>query len=263
MTPGKWQRVWRELVPATPLSASLESQERAVGGLSAGEFNAALVRVPVPGDQWHTITLYEEATVVVAPVDHALTVLDECVLADLSDDVVLTPPDTGLVWGESTIRGRRPLLDVPTVKDAIEWCAASAGLLVVPMSLARLYHRKDVAHLPVIDAPTSSVGLVWSRRAAHPLCDDLAGIVRGRGARSSRGDAGRANGGNADRGRTDGGQADGGQQPRKGGQRAEGTGGGRGESARGGSARGTGRGSAGGRRAGGSRSRGKGTSGRR
>lgn len=178
--------MWRGRLPATPLSASLASQDEALAGLRAGTFDAVLARVPVAdAERWHTIRLYEEVSVVVLPVDHALTIEDECSVAALDGEVVMNPPGTGLAW--DVLPGRRSIEDPAAVADAIEWCASSVGLVVVPMSLARLHHRKDLTFRPVVDAPTSSVGLVWPRDSAHPLCDELAGIVRGRGVRSSRG----------------------------------------------------------------------------
>ena len=42
-------------------------------------------------------------------------------------------------------------LDVPAMstKDAIATAAAGAGIMIVPMSVARLHHRKDLVHRPV------------------------------------------------------------------------------------------------------------------
>jgi hypothetical protein len=57
----------------------------------------------------------------------------------------------------------------------------------VPQSLASLHHRRDLAHRPVTDAPTSSVGLVWRRDAHTDLVEQMIGIVRGRTVNSTRG----------------------------------------------------------------------------
>jgi hypothetical protein len=54
------------------------------------------------------------------------------------------------------------------------------------MSLARLHARKDVAARPLRDGPVSTVALAWRRDADDERTQTLAGIVRGRTARSSR-----------------------------------------------------------------------------
>ncbi|MDV7101206.1 LysR substrate-binding domain-containing protein [Gordonia amicalis] len=73
-----------------------------------------------------------------------------------------------------------------TTGDAIELVAAGIGVLLVPQSLARLHHRKDLVFRPVTDAPTGTVGLLWPAPTTE-LADEFIGIVRGRKATSSRG----------------------------------------------------------------------------
>ncbi|ATD72432.1 MULTISPECIES: LysR substrate-binding domain-containing protein [Gordonia] len=73
-----------------------------------------------------------------------------------------------------------------TTGDAIELVAAGIGVLLVPQSLARLHHRKDLVYRPVSDAPTGTVGLLWPDPTTE-LADEFIGIVRGRKATSSRG----------------------------------------------------------------------------
>ena len=65
--------------------------------------------------------------------------------------------------------------------------AAGTGVVVVPMSVARLHHRKDVTYRPG-DRPAAD-----DRRPGLARVDDedervqtFIGIVRGRSARSSR-----------------------------------------------------------------------------
>ena len=81
-----------------------------------------------------------------------------------------------------------PQLDFPpmSVRDAVEVVAAGSGVLLVPMSVARLHHRKDVDHRPVTDLPTTKVGLAWRVDNEDERVQAFIGIVRGRTARSSR-----------------------------------------------------------------------------
>lgn len=179
--------MWRQRFPDVELRLEPVELEPAQVAHAAGQHNAVLTRLPVAdAERKHAVRLYTEVTVVVLPIEHELTVMDECSLADLEPYVVLLPPDTGLEW-DGDLPGRRSSVEPESAADAVSWCASSAGLVVMPMSLARLHHRKDLTYRPVVDAPVSTVALVWPRREAHPLCDELAGIVRGRSASSSRG----------------------------------------------------------------------------
>ena len=115
------------------------------------------------------MALYSEVPVVVVPVDHPVTAYDEVTLADLS--------------GELDVLAEFPDLDLPT---AIETVAAGTGYVVVPLSLARLHHRKAVDFRPVTDAEESPVGLAWLKANEDPDTQGFVGIVRGRTPRSSR-----------------------------------------------------------------------------
>jgi DNA-binding transcriptional LysR family regulator len=133
-----------------------------------------LVRGEVDRETFHLIPLYREVPVVVVPVDHPVAAYDEIDVAELSEehDVLAANPDL-------------------TAKQAVETVAAGTGIVVVPMSLARLHHRKDVVFRPVTGADESPVGLAWLRRPAaedeDPDSQVFIGIIRGRTPRSSRG----------------------------------------------------------------------------
>jgi DNA-binding transcriptional LysR family regulator len=92
-----------------------------------------------------------------------------------------------LAWtGES---GASMVAAVDTTAGAVEMVAAGVGVLVVPQSLARAYHRRDLTYRVVTDAPTSSVALAWRREEPSDLIEELIGIVRGRTVNSTRGPA--------------------------------------------------------------------------
>ncbi len=63
------------------------------------------------------------------------------------------------------------------------------GALIVPQSLARLYHRKDLTYRPIVDAPTCPVSLAFPEGPQPELVEEFIGIVRGRKPGSSRGQA--------------------------------------------------------------------------
>lgn len=185
-TPGKWIDIWQERMPATPLalvSLTVSAQRTA---LDAGEVDAALVRLPIEREGLHAIALYDEVPVVVCAADSHLTATEELTLADLAGEVVIVPQDD--VLGVSVPDAVAPRFAAPaTTEEAIATVAAGVGIVIVPMSLARLHHRKDADYRPLRDGPASTVALAWPTGDPSGLVDVFVGIVRGRTANSSRG----------------------------------------------------------------------------
>lgn len=184
-TPGKWVRIWQERLPETPLRLVDVTAADAPDVLRRGDADAGLVRLPVDTAVFSAIPLYTETSVVVVPKDHLVAAADEVVTADLADDIVLHPLDDTLDW--ESLPGRPALERPATTADAVELVAAGIGVLVVPQSLARLHHRKDLTYRPVTDAPQSRVALAWPEDRTTDLVDDFIGIVRGRTVNSTRG----------------------------------------------------------------------------
>lgn len=184
-TPAKWVRTWGERVPEVPLELVPVAAADATGLIRAREADAALLRSPIDRDGLHAIPLYTETTVVVVPKDHLVAAAEEVSTADLADDVVLHPLDDTLEW--AALPGRPAIARPETTADAIELVAAGVGVLVVPQSLARLHHRRDLTYRTVTDAPQSSVALSWLEDETTDLMEQFIGIVRGRTVNSTRG----------------------------------------------------------------------------
>ena len=151
------------------------------------------------GEKYHSIRLYEELPVVILPVDHVLTVLDEVPVEELAEEFLLQPAsdisayeEVSRAWRESA---GRIVPEGLTDKETIELVAAGVGLYIVPMSIARFYHRKDLTYRPVAGLDVYPVHLVWPRapkgeprsEELEALLQDFIGIVRGRTAASDRG----------------------------------------------------------------------------
>jgi DNA-binding transcriptional LysR family regulator len=185
VTPTKWVRIWDERMPDVPLTLVAVSAAEAPELLRDGGADAGFVRLPVDRTYFSAIPLYTETTVVVVPKDHVVTAADEITTEDLSDDVVLHPLDDTLDW--ERLPGRPAIERPATTADAVELVAAGVGLLVVPQSLARLHHRRDLTYRPVTDAPQSRVALSWPEEATTDLVEDFIGVVRGRTVNSTRG----------------------------------------------------------------------------
>ncbi|MFE1769311.1 LysR substrate-binding domain-containing protein [Streptomyces angustmyceticus] len=185
VTPAKWVRIWNERLPDVPLHLVAVSAAEACGVLRDGGADAGFVRLPVDGADLSAIPLYTETTVVVVPKDHLVTAAEEVSAEELADEIVLHPLDDTLDWEH--LPGRPAIERPATTADAIELVAAGVGVLVVPQSLARLHHRRDLTYRPVVDAPASRVALSWPQEATTDLVEDFIGIVRGRTVNSSRG----------------------------------------------------------------------------
>jgi len=171
VTPGKWERVWRDRRPGGRLELRPLPQAQALAALDDGTVHMALVRDVVADDTRHAIPLYREQPVVVAPRGSLVASLDALDLVDLESENVL---EVDLEHGDGA--------------DAIELVAANVGVTVVPQAVARALSRKDVVARPLRDAPDTGIALVWPAdpAAAHALADVFIGIVRGRTANSSR-----------------------------------------------------------------------------
>ena len=185
VTPAKWVRIWSERLPRVPLELIQVSASEAPGLIRSGEADAVLLRLPIDRDGLHAIPLYVEQTVVVVPKDHVVTAVDEVTTNDLADELMLHPLDDVLDWDgpPGRVIGERPA----TTADAVAVVAMGTGLLVVPQSLARLHHRKDLTYRPVTDAPESQVALSWPEAETSELVEQFIGIVRGRTVNSTRG----------------------------------------------------------------------------
>lgn len=179
-TPDKWARIWRErsrqpleLVPVTEAD-----QERVIRDR---EVDMCLVRLPVDRDGVHCIPLYEEQPVAVVGREHLLTLLDELTLDDLAEEQLVLPHRSG--WTPAVDQLSWPAM---SEKDAVEVVASGTGVAIVPMSVARLYHRKDVTYRPVVGLDPTTVGLAWLVDNEDPRVQVFIGIVRGRTRNSSR-----------------------------------------------------------------------------
>ncbi|MFS0697525.1 LysR family substrate-binding domain-containing protein [Streptomyces nitrosporeus] len=203
VTPAKWVRIWNERLPGVPLTLVAVAAADAAGLLRRGEADAGFLRLPVDRTELSAIPLYTETTVVVIPKDHVAAAAEELSVADLAKEIVLHPLDDTLDWERPP---GRPAFERPaTTPDAVELVAAGVGLLVVPQSLARLYHRKDLTYRPLAGAadgsagepgpedgqgpgvPGSRVALSWPEERTTDLVEEFIGIVRGRTVNSTRG----------------------------------------------------------------------------
>ncbi|PRB10623.1 transcriptional regulator [Microbacterium sp. MYb62] len=182
-TPGKWIDAWKRRMPGVPLE--LVPVEAATQRTALDEVDAALVRLPLADESLHIIPLYDEVPVIVAASDSHLMAAEELTFADLEGEVVIGLTDD--VLGRLELPGTLPAAFAALPTDqAVATAATGVGIMIVPMSLARLHHRKDVDHRVLVDGPVSTVALVWPRDRTTTDVETFVGIVRGRTANSSR-----------------------------------------------------------------------------
>jgi DNA-binding transcriptional LysR family regulator len=173
VTPDKWARAWRERNPQIRLELQPIAEEDSRAVLDEGTADMALARLPVDLDSpapLHCVRLYDEQPVVVAARDHwvAAGEADQAIpVDDLADDLLDLGPEVG-------------------AEDAVGLVANGAGVVVLPMSVARLHNRKDVVHRPVHGPDPTTVALLWLRDADSDVHQDFVGVVRGRRPSSSR-----------------------------------------------------------------------------
>lgn len=184
-TPAKWARIWAERHPDVPLHLHTVEAAEAVDALRAGTVDVALLRPITDTSGLSAIGLYNETTVAVVPKDHVFNAVDAINAADLDGEPRLLPIDDVVGWADAP--GSPVDYRPETTGEAIELVAAGMGTLIVPQSLARLYHRKDLTYRPIVDAPVCPVAIAFPQGEQSEWVEEFVGIVRGRKAGSSRG----------------------------------------------------------------------------
>lgn len=151
---------WLELVPI-PLSRQHEA-------LTAGEVDMCFVRLPLVAEELHVVPLWEERAAIMVGTENVLSLHDEVGEEDLVDETEI------------------PSTHLDDAAERIAVVAAGVGFTRVPLSLARLHHRKDAVSRPLHDAEPTRIALAWPRAADDPVRQEFVGVVRGRTSRSSR-----------------------------------------------------------------------------
>lgn len=185
--PDRWARRWRERNQRVPLDLVPIPLADQLHVLDSGRAEMCFLRLPVARNDLHLVRLYAEEVCVVAGADHPIAAFPEISLADLAGEQLFEAPDSVA----SPAAGLTPV-DAPDLStaQAVEAVAAGTGVVLLPRSVARLHHRKDVVACRVIDIDPAPVALAWLREAVatdrEAVRQDFVGVVRGRTARSTR-----------------------------------------------------------------------------
>ncbi|NBE55195.1 LysR family transcriptional regulator [Streptomyces boluensis] len=139
-------------------------------GLADGEVDAALLRLPFPGqDRYRVEVLLTEDRVAVLPVTHRLAGRERLEFRELWDEpFVAAPPTTGPwcdYWLAVDAREGHPVRIGAVTDQPDEWLNAIAngyGIALAPASAARFYARPGVVYVPVDGISPTSVGVARS-----------------------------------------------------------------------------------------------------
>lgn len=195
IAPGKWERRWLEAVGRplelrplevafgrSPDSTGVDVMlERAhPGGRPEGSDGEAKSR--------HAVRLYTEAIALVVPVDHELAESEGVAISDLSLVRLLDHPDHSPEWPAAE-PWDDPAWKPADAYAALRLVATGIGAILLPRPLARhLVNKKEHAVIPLLGEPLagSTIWASWELDRDAADVQQLAGILRGRTARSSR-----------------------------------------------------------------------------
>ncbi len=144
-------------------------------GLAHGDVDAALLRLPFPGqDTLRIEVLFTEARWVALPDGHPLAALEVIAFRELwHEPFVAAPAETGWWrdwWLAAGEREGHPVR-IGTVTESgqpDDWLTAIAngeGVALAPESAARYYARPGVIYRPVTGVSPSQVGVAWAPAA--------------------------------------------------------------------------------------------------
>jgi DNA-binding transcriptional LysR family regulator len=149
-------------------------------GLAGGDVDAALLRLPFPGqDSVRVEVLLTEPRWVVLPVAHPLAARDQVSFDELWDEpFVAAPEETGWwrdYWLATGERQGHPIRIGYVTGQPDAWLAAIAngyGIALAPESAARYYARPGLAYRPVTGVSPSQAGVAW------PTANDTDPVVQ-------------------------------------------------------------------------------------
>jgi DNA-binding transcriptional LysR family regulator len=151
-------------------------------GLASGDVDAALLRLPFPGqDEVRIEVLLTEPRWVALPATHPLAARDQISFRDLWDEpFVAAPTETGWwrdYWLATGERQDHPVRIGYVTDQPDAWLAAIAngyGVALAPESAARYYARPGIAYRPVTGVSPSQVGVAWPpANDTDPLVQDF------------------------------------------------------------------------------------------
>jgi DNA-binding transcriptional LysR family regulator len=151
-------------------------------GLARGDVDAALLRLPFPGqDDMRVEVLLTEPRWVALSATHPLADRDQVCFRELWDEPFVAAPEETGPWRDYHLaaaeRQGRPVRigAVTDQPDAFLTAIANGdGIALVPESASRYYARPGIAYRPVAGVSPSRVGVAWLPASdANPVVQDF------------------------------------------------------------------------------------------
>ena len=111
-----------------------------ITALRDGRFDASFAHRPFDDEGLTVVELHAEARAAALPVTHPLAGKSELSLADLAGETLLQPVEAVPGWSGAAAS---PVAGSPSVEEKFESVAAGRGIVVIPESATRYYHRPD------------------------------------------------------------------------------------------------------------------------
>lgn len=203
IAPSKWAERWRKATGAplelVPIDVAFGRDPERGPDTSVAATVDMMIERTLPGQvppgvsgsagTRHGIRLYRESLGLVVPREHELAERESVTLDDLAFVRLLDHGEHAQEW-PAAAQWDDPAWRPAGVADALELVAAGSGAVLMPRPLARhLTSKKQHAILSLADAanvPTTTVWATWDVTRDAADMQQLAGILRGRTARSSR-----------------------------------------------------------------------------
>ncbi|MEV7341750.1 LysR family transcriptional regulator [Streptomyces sp. NPDC093544] len=139
-------------------------------GLIVGDVDAALLRLPFPGQESLRVEeLFTEPRWVALPTTHPFATCDQIPFRDLWDEpFVAALPESGWwrdYWLATDERDGHPVRIGAVTDQPDDWLSAIAngyGVALAPESAARFYARPGIVYRPVSGVSPSRVGIAWA-----------------------------------------------------------------------------------------------------
>lgn len=147
--------------------------------LLSGGVDVAFTRLVQGQAQVELQIISSEPRVVVLPLSHSLAAHTKVSFKDLRDDSFITNPAVEasappMRWLAEQARHGLPgriAAHAASVQEILTLVAAGKGICLVPLSVARLYPRADVAYVEVTDADPAVVSLAWPPGGVRPVVE--------------------------------------------------------------------------------------------
>ena len=138
-------------------------------GLASGDVDAALLRLPFPGqDDVRVEVLLTEPRWVALPATHPLAARDQISFRQLWDEPFVAAPEGTGLWRDyhlATAERQDHPVRIGYVTDQpdayLTAIANGDGIALVPESAARYYARPGITYRPVTGVSPSQVGVAW------------------------------------------------------------------------------------------------------